>query len=264
MNELQVAAGSTIGRAHRTAGRNNQDAWSITQSEGSLVAVVADGCSGGVYSEVGAHIGVSLLATVLSDMLVADQAIDWPHVEQVVLERMAALVRDMGPSPAQTVERFFLFTLVGVVMNPTTTTFFACGDGLVVAGDDVVHLGPFAGNQPPYLAYRLLGDRVDIDMNAVRLAPVWHGATSSIDHFLIGTDGVDDMIAHETAQRPGLDVPVGPLSQFWHNDRYFRGNPELVNRELKLMGRDWPPTHPQAGLLSDDTTLIVGRRSPEN
>jgi hypothetical protein len=58
-----------------------------------------------------------------------------------------------------------------------------------------------------------------------------------------------------------LSDVVGPLDQFYRQDRYF-ANPELISRRLKLISRDWPMSNPQPGLLHDDTTLIVGRRTP--
>lgn len=261
MDQWQLAAGSTVGRSHRLIGRNNQDAWHVLRSERSIVAVVADGCSGGECSEVGSQLMVQLLARIVHDVVVNGEVIDWRRVELEVLSQIDALVRNLGMPYAAAVEKYFLCTLVGVVMTSEQATFFACGDGVVIVDDEELRLGPFPGNQPPYLAYQLLGDQSSIDPALTRLVPVWDGSAGGIDHWLIGTDGLDDLIAQQYAMRPGLDVSVGSLTQFWQQDRYFRGNPELVNRELKLIGRDWPHTNPEPGLLGDDTTLIVGRRA---
>ena len=63
--------------------------------------------------------------------------------------------------------------------------------------------------------------------------------------------------------------PVGPLDQFWQDDRYF-GNPALLERRLHLIGSDWVRFKTESGtkeqlngLLPDDTTMVVGRRPPE-
>lgn len=261
MDGWQIAAGSMIGCSHRLIGRNNQDAWHVLRSERSLVAVVADGCSGGENSEVGAHLFVQLTARIVEDTILSRQAIDWRHVELSLLARIDGLIRVLGMSYADALERYFLCTLVGMAMTPEEATCFACGDGMIVVNDEEFRLGPFPGNQPPYLAYQLLGDQSSMDPAMTRLTPVWQGPTEDIDHWLIGTDGLDDLCTQRDTMRPGLGVPVGPLHQFWQQDRYFRGNPELVNRELKLIGRDWPYANPEPGLLGDDTTLIVGRRA---
>lgn len=264
MDQWQCVAGSVIGRSHRLVGRNNQDAWYVLRSERSIVAVVADGCSGGQHSEVGAQLAAQLVARILGDITTANQPINWRQVELGVLGQIDVLIRNLGLPYAAAVERYFLCTLVGMVMTPEQATFFACGDGMIVVNDEELRLGPFPGNQPPYLAYQLLGDHCSMNPATTRLAPVWQGPTADIDHWLIGTDGLDDLCVQRDTMRPGLEVPVGPLDQFWQQDRYFRGNPELVNRELKLIGRDWPHANPEPGLLGDDTTLVVGRRARDH
>ena len=60
-----MAAGSAIGREHRRLGRNNQDAWACAVGPGLLVAAVADGCSSGAHTEVGARLAVHWMAAAL-------------------------------------------------------------------------------------------------------------------------------------------------------------------------------------------------------
>ena len=261
MDTWQLAAGSTIGRSHRVSGRNNQDAWYYQQSDDKFVAVVADGCSGGRFSEVGARLAVSTLTASLYVQLVSGEPIDWHAAERTLLSQIDVVARGCAEPYAVAIESYFLFTVVAVVSTPELTQVYACGDGLVVVNDDVYPLGPFLGNQPPYLAYQLIPDSVSIDADTVKLTKVWSGRTDVVDHLMIGSDGLDDLISQADALRPGLDQPVGPIAQFWQSDRYFRGNPELVSRELKLVGRDWPLRDPHPGLLSDDTTLIAIRRA---
>lgn len=260
MSLWQLAAGSMIGRSHRMIGRNNQDAWHITESHDCVVAVVADGCSSGAHSEFGAMLGVQVLAHDLLAQAVTGQAIDWRRAERAVVSQLDILARNFALDYVRVVEHYCLFTLVGAVLTPQRASFFACGDGYAVIGDEELRLGPFPSNQPPYLAYQLLGDQHRIGDEMKRLTLLWEGSPEAVDHFLIGSDGLEDLVTHEVTLRPGLTAPVGPLSQFWQSDRYFRGNPELVSRELKLIGRDWPHVDPSPGLLSDDTTLVVGRK----
>jgi len=65
---------------------------------------------------------------------------------------------------------------------------------------------------------------------------------------------------------PGRSEIVGPISQFWGEDRYFE-NPDGVRRRLALINNehqtiDWrkQTIERTAGRLPDDTTLIVIRR----
>ena len=62
------------------------------------------------------------------------------------------------------------------------------------------------------------------------------------------------------------DELVGPLSQFWSEDRYFK-NRDMLRRRLTIANRDvtradWDERALiiEHGLLPDDTTIITGRR----
>ena len=260
MNGWQVAAGSVVGRTHRQIGRNNQDAWQVAESDEVMVAVVADGCSSAPCAEVGAQLGASLLAAELLGRASRQQKIDWNQAEYAVLSPIDLLARQLTGDYAANIARYFLFTLVGIVITQERATLFTCGDGFVVINGEQRCLGPFAGNQPPYLGYRLLANAISFDMQQVHLRPIWEGESSTLESFLIGSDGVYDLSQIATHKRPGLSAEVGAIDQFWTRERYFRGNPEIINRELKLIGRDWPSRDPEPGLLDDDTTLVVGRR----
>jgi hypothetical protein len=59
---------------------------------------------------------------------------------------------------------------------------------------------------------------------------------------------------------------VGPLSQFWTDDRYF-ANPDALRRRLTLINRESVRADFESrrlvrtpGLLPDDTTVVVLRR----
>lgn len=255
-----LAGGSVIGRDHRLVPKNNQDSWSIWQSDKLTIAVVADGCGSGAHSEVGAKIGVSLISRLLRSEYQADGRIHWSRVQLQAVSQLDVLARAMGENYRTVVEQYLLFTLVGVVINEQSTQFFALGDGCVIVNGDSIPLGPFPGNMPPYLGYNLLPGELAIDERSLRLTPLLTLPTQDLGTFLIGTDGVDDLVRSSETNMPGMAKPVGAIDQFWQNDRYFRGNPELVTRQLKLIGRDWPLHDPQPGLLHDDTTLIAGRR----
>ena len=47
---------------------------------------------------------------------------------------------------------------------------------------------------------------------------------------------------------------VGPLSQFWADDAFYK-NRDMVRRRLAVLNRGAGP-----GLLADDTTIVVVRR----
>ncbi len=260
---FQLAGGSMVGRDHRMVNKNNQDSYVIQSYSDLTVAVVADGCGSGAKTEVGSQLGARLVAEQIARAYGAYRTIDWQKTQRHVLSQLDLLAQNLGGDFRRVVEEYFLFTIVGVVLEPKKATFFACGDGTIYVNGCHLPLGPFAGNMPPYIAYGLLENELKIDVREVRLAPVVELATSDLTSFLIGTDGIDDFVGHEARMMPGIDRLVGPIDQFWTDDRYFRGNPDLVSRQLRLVGRDWPLSNPEHGLLHDDTTLIVGRRIPE-
>lgn len=260
MPRFELAGGSVIGRDHRTVGRNSQDAYAIVHDDQYTVAVVADGCGSGTYSEVGAHLGVKLVAENLRAQLRTRQTINWDAATRQVLARLELLVSSMGGNYREIVEEYLLFTLVGVVLQPTNATFFGLGDGTMIINGTPLPLGPYPNNAPPYLGYGLLEGRVDVDPGLIRISPYTVTSIHELHSFLIGTDGVDDLIAHQGSRMPGTDRVVGAIDQFWEQDRYFANNPILVSRQLGLIGRDWPRANPEIGLLSDDTTIIVGKK----
>lgn len=258
---FRCVGGSIVGRDHRLVAKNNQDAWAINSFGGVTVAVVADGCGSGAHSEVGASLGVKLLLEAFRREYRPGRAIAWSRVQQRMVSQLDVLLGAMDGSYRHNVEEYFLFTLVGIVIEPHTTTYFACGDGAVACNGTIYQLGPFPGNMPPYVGYALLASELAIDPTTVAITPVMTIETAQLESFMVGTDGVDDLMACEGRRLPGLQSVVGPVSDFWSDDRYFGGNPALLSRQLKLIGRDWPLGEPEPGLLRDDTTMIVGRRS---
>jgi serine/threonine protein phosphatase PrpC len=258
----QLAGGSTIGRDHRLVPKNNQDSWSIWRFDDMMIGIVADGCGSGAHSDVGAKLGVQMLGECLRKDYRPHRPIRWQRVQQHMLAQLDGLARAMGDDYRKIVETYLLFTLLGVVIDNDRATFFALGDGTIIINGQTLSIGPFQGNMPPYLGYGLLLDELTVDATTIKLEPLWEMPIDQLDSFLIATDGIDDVIRNSQNVLPGLNVPVGPIEQFWQSDRYFGSNSELVSRQLKLIGRDWPLSQPHPGLLGDDTTMIVGRRTP--
>ncbi|NNB94406.1 hypothetical protein HI113_10870 [Corallococcus exiguus] len=257
---FDVAVGSVQGREHARSGRNNQDAACVRESEHGLVVVVADGCGSQPCSELGAQLGVRRLAQAAQARLArgetADGADFLPGLRSDLLELMEGLASTLG----RDVLGDLLFTLVGAVMTPAHTLVFSSGDGVWMLNGEVHALGPFPGNAPPYLAYALLrGEDVRLERRA--LVP-----TEDVHALLVGTDGVGDLLDLSQARLPERDEPVGPLSRFWTEDRYFT-NPDAVRRRLAQLNRESVRADfverrllRTPGLLTDDTTLVVLRR----
>lgn len=266
--DIAFAAGSVIGRDHRLVPKNCQDAYYVANRGTATVCIVTDGCGSGARSEVGAHIGARLTGeAVLSERarVGSISEIRWDRVLADVTSTLNVLARQMGDSLSAVVNEYLLFTVVGTVMDETDIGFFNLGDGVILINQQQIELGPFPGNQPPYLAYNLVGSSLDsADPSALCFQVVDVRPLADVDYFLIGTDGAVDLIKAQGRPKPGLDVPV-PVIQEFVDDKCFT-NEVLLSRRLLLVARDWHRYDPETnqrveepGLLPDDTTMVVGK-----
>jgi len=267
--DFGLAAATLTGRDHRNINvpKNGQDGLALIRSATCTIAVITDGCGSSPHSEVGAKLGARLTAESVHRQISERGLVDWQQVLTDLLSPISQLAVQMGGSYRQAVQDYFLFTLLGVLIDTEMAQFFALGDGVVAINGVVQRLGPFAGNQPPYAAYRLLGQPLYPGRDESRLGLGGIDLVDSVplarlEHFLIGSDGVFDLIAAEQSNLPGLTEPVGPLSQFWDGRFFDPAKPDLLARRLRIIGRDWPRKEPEPGLLPDDTTIISGCRLP--
>lgn len=253
--DFLLASGSVIGRDHRRLYGNYQDSHLIVQEPEFTLCVVTDGCGSSPHSEVGAQLGAHFLAEAILQRIRRgdDPRNEWGEILNSTLEHIWDVIKAMHGNKYLLTTDYFLFTIVGVLLYGGEATFFALGDGVIIVNGEQIILGPFPDNQPPYAGYGLLTNNQQA-VEVVKAIPM-----IELEHFLIGTDGVTDLIKSRDKTMPGLNQVTGDISQFWEDSRYFGGNPDLVSRRLRLIGRDWPKSNPEPGLLHDDTTLIVGK-----
>ncbi len=258
---FELAAASTIGRDHRLIGRNNQDAWYHISTDRVTVIVVADGCGEGLYSEVGARLGSRLMVEALfeaSEDGGASPELVLEIARQNVVKKIEQLVGFFVGPRGQIINEHFLFTLVGCVLTETMSWFFSIGDGYLAVNGTELPLGSFEGNMPPYLSYALVTTALAPSLLKGTIHRVL--ATTDLDSFVLGTDGLQDYVKRKSDPIPGKTELVGSLDQLAKVDRYFL-NPDALRRRLSLISRDtFREGRPVPGLLGDDTTLVVGRR----
>lgn len=274
MHGFEIAAGSIPGTDHTKPGqpgwKNNQDAHDFQAGNDFLIGVVCDGC-GGVengFSEFGARLGARLVAKAFADVLRQDNRLDLfadvmlAEVERRVtnsLAEVAAMGTDSLPARNSFAVTHMLFTIVGVVMTEETTLVFSFGDGVYAVNGEVTVIPPFPDNQPPYIAYQFVPSSVDpslLRFETRALLP-----TAEVRSVLIGSDGVADLIAAAEMPLPVSGTPLGPLSQFWEEDRFIN-NPDMIRRRLALANREHVEGGlMKGGLLHDDTTILLVRRT---
>ena len=241
----QLAGGSIPGSDHTMPGKplwkNNQDAFLIHQDAHATIAIVSDGCGSGSSSEVGAQIGVRLLAEILKDLAQRGISPNWECIRMELLSQISVMARAMGVSFSGVVGEYFLFSLLGVYITQDRAWLFSCGDGMYAIDGMIRKLGPFPDNAPPYLSYGLLGESAPPFL-------ITEHDPSTIQTIALGTDGTDYIA--------DLDKT---LAEWAETDALFR-NPDGLRRQLAIMNLekiDKGILRP--GPLKDDTTVILLR-----
>jgi len=268
-NPFEIAGGTIpgldhLGRNQLLLGKNNQDAYYFsTDPSGAIVAVICDGCSKKPHSEVGAKLACKILGEAILRNHMDDAWLSRAQDDMLAQLRVLALV--MGGSFTEAVQDYFLFTTIGLFIRNEDVFIFGAGDGVYAVNDVITELEPEEGNKPKYIAYRML-QMVDSRMQDVELE-VWQSLdVSEVDSLMIGSDGVSDLLAAAESCLPGTDKMIGPLSQFWENDQFFK-NRDAIRRRLALANStkhllegDPGRISTKHGLLRDDTTVVCARR----
>jgi hypothetical protein len=133
----------------------------------------------------------------------------WDQLRVEITRTIAGLLERM---PDGALHDHFLFTIVAAAATRTESAVWAIGDGVYQLGATRT-LGPFADNQPPYLAYDLTGD----------VSPAHLEVAPACD-VVIATDGLDDPAPFASAR--------------------FVTHPDALRRELAVRARsgeriDW-------------------------
>ncbi len=303
-----ISGRAHIGTGNLLFGKNNQDGYSLEVLPNCTIATVHDGSSSGRHSEVGAKIGGRLICRLIYDC-VCNGSIDtirteeegvflFEKVRRKFLKRMIQILdyldipfcdcircvaeqasisvkkqknvnaEDRCCSLDRLVHDYFLFTTVGLVITPSVSLFFSVGDGVYACNGDLNVLGPFPENAPPYIVYPLTKANYRSEWLRFKLHSVV--ATEELDSGLIATDGLKELFDKENRHVPGKNIRVGPIEQFWRDDRFYDdGESELItpwlrqlNSEVVRAKQDGDTMHLERsfGLLSDDTTLIAFRK----
>jgi hypothetical protein len=279
MLNFDLAGGSVAGKDHMKERRSSQDSYHVITTDDYVIALVCDGCGSCSSSEVGAKIGVRMLGQAIKNQLLRKMTQSNPtmfdasapqFLERVRLDvtaNLRVIANMMGESVGEITKNYFLFSVVGTIICPFGAIFFSLGDGFVVINEEMIQIGPFPGNKPPYLGYELMESTIRdetpglLKFNILRAMPM-----EQVESFLIATDGLIYLAAAEDTKLPGQEALVGPVSQFWTESRYFT-NPDNIRRRLCLVNGGLPIVDQdngniifRRGLLADDTTIVVGRR----
>lgn len=251
MNTIKTAVASVTGARHLRSARNGQDAAAVWREGDAAVVVVCDGCSAGAFSEVGARLGASLFAGAVGAQLRAGRSPQdptlWNAARSEVARALAELLERMPGDRIDVMREHFLFTVVAAAVSSDAAAVWAIGDGAYAIDGETCVLGPFAENQPPYLAYDLVGDPAEATLEVA--APVCR-------LIVVATDGANDLATD-------LDfVSRGGLVQFV--EARFVEHPDSLRRYLAVCARageriDWEERHVvrTPAVLQDDCAIGV-------
>lgn len=297
METFQLASGSIVGRDHAGRGNvlkglNNQDGHSLllpSENPRLFGVVVTDGCGSGEKSEVGAAVGPDLLLKIAAELYPAHQPMPGDYAEDPLprdfwtslrahglleISNMIHAQLRPGRTFKEVLEEKYRFTVFGALVDPNVGAWiFYDADGVYAINGEVTtvessDLDPDGRNVPSYWTYALEPTNEFYRQPERTSFKVVYVPIAELDSILVGTDGVADLISVAETDLPGKSgKPVGPLSQFWTDDRYFDPQmPGKIHLQLRMVNREPLNTSGggrHAGLLRDDTTLGVIRRHPE-
>ncbi len=262
-DRYMATAGTVAGSEHVRLHRDNQDGVALAMDGGAITAVVADGCGSGRWSEVGARLGASWLASwsawffsVIPEDHPDPTALERARLDVLVtqLTRYLGLVgRSLRPGRLEgTVRDHLLFTFLVAVVRPSRTIVFGIGDGVVRVNGRTTVLDAGPGNAPLYVGYRLLDRSVTgLDPAAIRASVHHAGPTAQLESVIVATDGAAELDAR--AEEPLPDGRrAGGLAALATDARYVR-NPSLLQKRLIVLGA----LHRR---LKDDTSVALVRR----
>ena len=251
-SRFALTAGTVPGREHVRLVRNNQDAVATYVDDDLLVAVVADGCSAGASSEVGARFAVAWLSRWLP-CLVQREAPTRVWVDDVtsrLLDALSPIASSLSREPADrpsAVHELLLFSFLAVVVNRARTLVFGAGDGLYAVDGDTVVLDAGPRNAPAYLSYALVDPSARVDATPPGRATIHcEIPTSELHSVLVATDGAADLLRADVLLADG--ARRGTLAQFY--EPRYATNPSLLQKRLNVL----VDRHAK---LPDDTTLAL-------
>ncbi|MCB0335544.1 MAG: protein phosphatase 2C domain-containing protein [Bdellovibrionales bacterium] len=304
-----VPGSSHLGQGTVLIGKNNQDAHRIHPKLGEdrvwnggpspLIAIVSDGVSSAVDSEVGSKLAVRMVsATIAKEFRRAQLALGeavaqglkiesdplpdafWKRVDNNAYAPFSTLLTVLSSDDVEfreNLKELFIFTTLGLLHTEEYGSWIfgpRGSDGVFAANGKVTVLKPQAGNKPISGCYRFVPNEFQDQPELMDTVVHRYFKPGELQTFLLGTDGVEHLQAAEGKKMPGREERVRPLKDLWEDPEFF--SEDSLQLYLRQINTEWtqlkkPSQEEQkAGkqsrlireprLLLDDTTIIVGRR----
>lgn len=222
--EIQLRAGTVIGRDHLLMGKNRQDAFRIgKRADGDSIlyaGVLSDGCGSTPYAEMGANLTASYL---LSELLRSPTVCLLPRVS-LALIHLQHFLRSLSLSfqdPEEFVATHLLATVLGFVTDGEEVLVFSKGDGQIYWAEEQQLIDE--DNTPDYVAYKCLSPN-QLTGPEPRLLSF---QLSKVKHLAIASDGFEPELINEFW---GKDHPNGVqrLLNSYSRKKHFRDDATLI------------------------------------
>lgn len=275
LDKFTVLSVNVVGPDHAKKFDNGQDAFLTSRvkldkpaacgGNDFLIGVVSDGCGSSARSDVGSKLISSFLIRAVTDRLCLSKnkiSTDefWAEVKNQILNAVEGVTACMHMAPFYNLADYFMATLVGYVVSPTTTVLFNIGDGYFIINGMVIQLPPRAGNYPDYIAYNMVSGEEKREFNLRTYS------TATIKTLVVATDGFKNVLDAHGKNFPGEVRLVPDFSQVglipdlcWANENLLQGCFNLMaSPQARLLvsdGKTRMVKHPP--LLGDDVTMIA-------
>lgn len=237
---FQNAWTSVIGYTHHSLYYNNQDACAFYQDRDLIIGVVADGCGSCGSSEVGARLGVDFTINFCRKTC-GSKPFDGGAFHDAAIDYLQGIVNNQHTrEKIEFIDEHLLFTLVGFVATPETTTVFHSGDGFYMINGEETMLDE--NNRPAYLGKELYGYKAAIKTKSL--------PTADVNQLLVATDGIR-YLRNALAQHPVQEL--NNLQDLFSRNDFFEHPAALPKFITALTIEDQ--------LLRDDTSMVLLKRS---
>ena len=171
---------SQIGSYHVRERLNNQD--SVVNH--GKIKLVADGCGGEPYSEVGSRLFTQLIKE--EESYITEK--NFVKVVSEIFERMTVLF-----NTDELVDKNLLFTIIACIETEDSYKVFCCGDGFIITynGRHVDFIEISNGKYPHYFAYNYIKDKSTLGEYASGMKfDVFEFPKSEYEKIGVATDGL--------------------------------------------------------------------------
>lgn len=266
-NDWTIAGASKMGLDHLSIRQNCHDAYTFGAEKDVVFGAVLDGCGSGNHSEVGAKLTASYMGKVMPELLRRGKFLPDELFRLIVsfVKRNVALFDDglevwTMDDQAACINDYWLFTVLGFVVEPELTRVFYAGDGTYDVNDVITHISS-PGNAPQYIAYNCISDRSLLyDPNIVPSSfVICEFPTKEVQRISVATDGFhskqewvkqfNSKTGRFETQRDEQNNPVvlPPIEQCWG----LKGNVGL-NKFLNKKS--------DMGYFTDDCAIVTAER----